>query len=103
MAKLVRDRIPVILEARGVTVVTRVLEPDEFGHALREKLLEEAEEAATATNDDLPLELADCLEVLRALAEEIGVTWASVERAATAKREERGGFAKRLWLEDPAG
>jgi hypothetical protein len=53
-----------------------------------------------ATRDrQLRWELADVLEVLRALAAAHGMNWADVEAEATRKRDERGGFDQRIFLE----
>ncbi len=97
--KLVRDRIPDLIRARGDRPVTRVLDGPSYHVALLAKLAEEAAEARQAADTDLPGELADVLEVLRALAGSAGLTWDQVEAAAEAKRHRRGGFTSRLFLE----
>jgi hypothetical protein len=43
--------------------------------------------------------LADVLEVLRALAAALGMSWEDVEAEAARKRDERGGFDQRIFLE----
>ena len=101
MAKLVRDNIPDIIRANGDEPVTKVLLDDaEFQRALKAKLQEECEEAVDADAGDLPSELADVLEVVRALAALSGLSWLEIEALAERKRAERGAFEKRLWLED---
>ena len=97
--KLVRDRIPGLIRAGGGRPVTRVLDGPSYHVALLAKLAEEAAEARQAADADLPGELADVLEVLRALAVSAGLTWAGLEAAAEAKRHHRGGFTGRLFLE----
>jgi len=63
--------------------------------ALVAKLMEEAQELLVATDpDDVKTELADLLEVVRAMAGSTGVNWAEVEAAAGEKRERRGGFGE---------
>jgi hypothetical protein len=42
---------------------------------------------------------ADVLEVLRALAKAHDMKWEDIERQATRKRAERGGFDRRIFLE----
>ncbi|MGH3189855.1 MAG: nucleoside triphosphate pyrophosphohydrolase [Streptosporangiaceae bacterium] len=96
--KLVRDQIPGIIAADGCHPVTRVLDHASYRAALRAKLLEEAQEAQGAPEEQLLLELADVLEVLRALASTHGVSWQEVESAAARKRAERGGFDERIFL-----
>ena len=47
----------------------------------------------------LQSELADVLEVLRALAAAHSMSWADVVAEAARKRDERGGFDPRIFLE----
>jgi predicted house-cleaning noncanonical NTP pyrophosphatase (MazG superfamily) len=101
--KLVRDRIPEIIAATGRRPVVRELDADAARDALRAKLVEEAEELRVATADDVAGELADLLEVVRALASEYGVSWDQVSASADQKRGERGGFEQRLFLVEVTG
>jgi predicted house-cleaning noncanonical NTP pyrophosphatase (MazG superfamily) len=103
--KLVRDGIPRIIEAGDGRPVTRVLDQAEYLAALRAKLVEEAEEAQAAPDGRLRSELADVLEVLRALATARGMSWEDIVAEAARKRTERGGFDQRIFLEyvDQAG
>jgi len=78
---------------------TRVLDHASYQGALRSKLLEEAQEADAAPDEQLASELADVLEVLRALAMAHGMTWEDIELQASRKRAERGGFNRRIFLE----
>ena len=73
--KLVRDGIPRIIEAGGGQPVSRVLDRAGYLAALRAKLPEEAEEKRSAPDRQLRSELADVLEVLRALAAAQGMSW----------------------------
>lgn len=95
--KLIRDRLPAMMRAQGLAVFERRLDDDEYLAALREKLIEEALEARDATDGDLIGELADVLEVLRALAEAHGSSLEAVEQRRLHKREERGGFEGRVY------
>lgn len=91
--KLVRDRIPEILNGKGVPYEQRIATDAEYRVELINKLVEEAAEFAEAGD---PEELADVLEVvaaLRTLSE-----YSDVEKIQTDKREERGGFMKRFIL-----
>ena len=97
--KLVRDGIPRIIEAGGGQPVTRVLDQAGYLTALRAKLMEEAEEAQTASGGQLRSELADVLEILQALAAAHGMSWEDVVAEAARKRDERGGFDERIFLE----
>jgi predicted house-cleaning noncanonical NTP pyrophosphatase (MazG superfamily) len=99
VGKLVRDRIPEIIRANAEVPVVRTLTAAEYQEALRDKLLEECEEARLATPTELPGELADVLEVLQAMATSADLAWDEVLELQEAKRHERGGFDERLWLE----
>ncbi|OZD02412.1 hypothetical protein CH275_17405 [Rhodococcus sp. 06-235-1A] len=99
MGKLVRDLIPSIIEALGRVLKYRTLDHSEYGKALIDKLFEEAREFHDATPEDRPGELADVLEVVRALAAHLGLTDADLDNLAEDKRLERGGFEQRFWLE----
>lgn len=101
--KLVRDRIPEIIEAAGKTAAVRVLDETELAPALTAKLAEEAEELRHAGPDDRLEELADIHEVVTALTEALGFSTEQVQEAARRKRVERGGFRHRLWLDEVSG
>jgi predicted house-cleaning noncanonical NTP pyrophosphatase (MazG superfamily) len=82
--KLVRDRIPELAGAGQPVAFHRATEA-EFGRLLRDKLLEEAAEAATATPAELLEELGDVLQVLYALAADAGYAAAEIECARARK------------------
>lgn len=94
--KLVRDRIPEIIEESGKTCTTRILTEAEYLAALDAKLQEELEEYQA---DKSMEELADLLEVMMAVCEARGHTFAEVEAIRQAKAAKRGGFRERILLE----
>lgn len=99
--KLVRDRIPHIIMSQGKECRTRILDPEEYMQELRTKLREEAEEYFEAEKDQDALEeLADMLEVIRALAEVHGANAAELDKLRADKAEARGGFQERVFLID---
>lgn len=93
--KLVRDKIPAIIEASGARPVTRILDGEEYLRCLEQKLDEEVQEFHC---DKTPEELADILEVVYALAEAQGVTKEELHSIYQKKHEARGGFADRIFL-----
>lgn len=93
--KLIRDKIPEIIKNAGKTCQTRHLEEDDYRRYLREKLKEEVDEFLVHRNIE---ELADILEVVYTLGEELGSSKEELEAVRMKKREERGGFLKRLLL-----
>ena len=96
MGKLVRDKIPQIIEASGETPLTRILEQDEYLACLETKLDEEVGEFHESKS---PEELADILEVVYALAEARGCSRERLMEVYEKKNAARGGFKKRIyWL-----
>lgn len=95
--KLVRDKIPEVIKSKGQTPHVRVLSGKEYKLALLDKLIEEATELKESY-DDIN-ERADIAEALYALDEAFGFDAESVEAAARLKRQERGAFKERLYLE----
>lgn len=99
--KLVRDRIPEIIEGTGKRYSTKTLNKSEFIKELRRKSLEELEEYMNADNHEEALEeLADLLEIIHALAETHGASIEKVEELRKQKAEERGGFKEKILLID---
>ena len=95
--KLVRDRIPEIIEQAGQTCVCSVLSDDEYLKMLDEKLDEELAEYQESKSME---ELADLLEVVRAVARARGSSPEEVEEIRRMKAEKRGGFEKKILLEE---
>jgi predicted house-cleaning noncanonical NTP pyrophosphatase (MazG superfamily) len=95
--KLVRDKIPAIIEARGERAVWHVASEEEYHRLLREKLGEEVRELLEAMNIE---ECADVCEVIEAIATQSGKTFADVLRAKAEKTEKRGGFTGRIVLDE---
>lgn len=93
--KLVRDRIPDIIAAQGETPNIRILDPEEYSAALEQKLDEEVAEYHKEHNLE---ELADILEVVYALAENLGADQEALHSVYRNKHEARGGFRQRIFL-----
>lgn len=93
--KLVRDKIPEMIEAQGETPHIRVLSDEEYLRCLEEKLDEEVGEYHRDKNTE---ELADILEVVFALARIHGSTPGELMEICKEKHEARGGFEKRIFL-----
>ena len=94
--KLVRDRIIDIIIAKGQKPVYHTLNDEDYLEELHKKLLEEANEFLE--NDD-PEEVADILEVIYAIAKHKNINMQEVENIRIKKREKRGGFEDRIYLE----
>lgn len=99
--KLVRDLIPQVIESTGKEFRTRILDEEEYTKELVVKLKEESEEYfAAQSSKELLEELADMLEVIRALVVVHGATWEELEVLREKKVEARGGFQERVFLID---
>ncbi|MFS0781194.1 phosphoribosyl-ATP pyrophosphohydrolase [Bacillus sp. 1P06AnD] len=102
--KLVRDRIPKIMEAQGKRLKVRTLVEDEYVRELKNKSKEELDEYLNTDNDgDATEELADLLEVIHALARVHGTDMAGIEKIRMKKAAERGGFNERFFLIEAEG
>lgn len=95
--KLVRDRIPEIIEASGKSCVTEILSDEAYLRLVDAKLDEELAEYHSDQNIE---ELADLLEVIYAAAMARGYTLEQLESVRAAKAEKRGAFAYKILLKE---
>lgn len=93
--KLVRDRIPEIIEKNGKIPITRTLTDSEFKVFLEKKLDEEVAEFHESHSLE---ELADIWEVVYSLCHAYGTPPATVNAIRAQKKAERGGFNKKILL-----
>lgn len=91
--KLVRDKIPQILDTKSVVYEKRTATEEEYKMELIKKLREELEEFEVASDGE---ELADIMEVVEAL--KLLPEYKAVEEVRKKKKEERGGFEQRIIL-----
>ena len=94
-AKLIRDKIPEIIEQSGKKCIIEVMDNDTYIEYLDQKL---NEELAEYQQDKSIEELADLLEVMYAVVTARGYSVAELERIRLEKSEKRGAFEKRLLL-----
>ncbi|MDM5225010.1 nucleoside triphosphate pyrophosphohydrolase [Cytobacillus sp. NJ13] len=86
--KLVRDRIPEVIDNTGNTFTTRILEDNEYIKKLKKKSYEELEEYMNTTNPhDTLEELADILEIIHAFTEYHGFSIEDLENVRRSKAE----------------
>lgn len=93
--KLVRDKIPDIIAARGSYADFVIVSPGEAAEYLAAKLSEEAAEYAESRELE---ELADVIEVVRGILHHRGVAWDELEQVRARKYDERGGFEAGILL-----
>ena len=95
--KLVRDKIPEIIEASGEWCLTRVVHgADEHMVMLKEKIVEEAQEFIENPSYE---EAADMVEVIKAFCHLNNLEWEAVLRTAENKQDTRGGFYNGIILQ----
>lgn len=94
--KLIRDKIPEHLDAKKISYSIHESDAREYSLKLREKLQEEVNEFLQDNNIE---ELADIMEVVLALGKDLGVSSEEIEKVRVKKIEDRGGFEKKLILE----
>ena len=93
--KLVRDKIPQIIESTGKTCRTEILEDETYLQLLDEKLGEELAEYQESKSLE---ELADLLEVMEAVVTARGYRWEQLMAVKAEKKAARGGFEEKLLL-----
>ena len=95
--KLVRDRIPEIIESDGKICVCETLSDEDYISLLDQKLDEElAEYQESKSLEELP----DLLEVIQAVVKARGWTVEELEQVRAEKATKRGGFEKKILLKE---
>ncbi len=95
--KLVRDRIPEIIEADGKVCICETLSDEDYLCLLDRKLNEELAEYQESKSLE---ELADLLEVIQAVVKARGWTLEELEQARADKAAKRGGLEKKILLKE---
>ena len=95
--KLVRDKIPEIIRVDGKECEVKIAKGKEKYEFLEKKLMEEVNEFLEDKNLE---ELADVMEVLFALANELGYSEEDLIRKREEKKSERGGFKDGIVLRE---
>lgn len=93
--KLVRDKIPEIIELEGKKCSFINIEHTEFPSFLYEKMIEELDEFIQEPSVE---EAADIMEVFGAILSTYDISWCDVAQYATKKAYERGKFEKGIIL-----
>jgi len=94
--KLVRDKIPAIIENNGEVAKTRILTDEEYIKELNFKLNEEVKEYFEDNNVE---KIADIIEVLLAILKYNNIEYSEFEKIRLSKVEKRGAFEKKINLE----
>jgi len=91
--KLVRDKIPEILKAKGIKSINHIADDREFEEALLDKLQEEVTEFI---EDPCEEEMADIMEVIYAILKQKKYHFNDIEKLRRKKAKEKGAFCKRI-------
>jgi len=94
--KLVRDKIPEIINSGNKTAIIRELDDTDYLKALNIKLQEEVKEYLEDYNVE---ELADIVEVIYGILNAKKVSKDEFEEIRNSKVEKRGAFNKKIFLE----
>lgn len=95
--KLVRDRIPEIIESSGKTCTVEILSDEDYLRMVDAKLDEELAEYHKDQNIE---ELADLLEVIYAATKARGYSIDQLETVRSEKAAKRGAFDKKILLKE---
>lgn len=95
--KLVRDRIPEIIETSGKTCTVEILSDEDYLRMIDAKLDEELAEYHKDQNIE---ELADLLEVIYAATKARGYSIEQLETVRSEKAVNRGAFDKKILLKE---
>ena len=93
--KLVRDKIPEIIEKSGKQCEIEILSDEKYLEMIDKKLDEEIAEYHQDKNIE---ELADLLEVIYSATKARGYSVEDLENVRVEKAEKRGGFDKKILL-----
>ena len=94
--KLIRDKIPDIIAAKGEKLETHIADEEEFLEKAKDKINEEVTEFLDSGEVE---ELADLLEITYAVANAMGTSEDQLNNIRRQKLDKRGGFNKKIILE----
>ena len=95
--KLVRDKIPEEINSmEGRKAKFRIMDDNEYIKELNRKLLEESNEFVEENDIE---ELADVMEVMESIMKIKNIQWKEVKKVQTKKRDKKGSFDKKIYLE----
>ncbi len=98
--KLVRDKIPEVIEKAGKSSKIRMLGDEEYQQELFRKMIEEAIELSKTRNEEQVIEeLADIYEVLETILIHKKIDIRKVQKRRVQKNIAKGAFENRVFLE----
>lgn len=98
--KLVRDRIPDLMETKQILPKKHQLGGEDLAAALLDKMTEELAELRQSGSLEAQMdELADLLELIRTYAAQESISWGQIEARRVAKASARGAFKDGIFIE----
>lgn len=101
LSKLVRDKIPLLMDQDGQVVKVHTLHAKDLQRALLMKLKEEADEALSALDNDQEFveEMADVKEVFDSILRERNIQDSTLTEMQSIKNKNRGGFGEGYFID----
>ncbi|WP_373481113.1 hypothetical protein [Geminocystis sp.] len=96
--KLIRNKIPEIINSDSQKCQVKKLSNGEYKEALKQKLIEEAQEVLTANKDNLEEEIADVYEVIEAIIKANKLDKKAIAKVQKEKRKLKGKFDQKCFL-----
>lgn len=93
--RLVRDKVPELIQSSGRTCQSRILSDAEVLLALQDKLLEKADNFAKHPSED---EISDLFELMDAIVDKFGYEQMHIDYLRMKNRELKGGYTKNTYL-----
>ena len=98
--KIIRDKLPEIISQGGIDVVYKNIEGKDLLKKLKDKLLEETQEAVSSVGQlQIMEELADILEVIHGICFTMQVDIDTIEELRREKFDKRGGFHNGVYVD----
>jgi predicted house-cleaning noncanonical NTP pyrophosphatase (MazG superfamily) len=97
--KLIRDKVPGIMEAKGKAFEIRKLNDKEFEKELVKKVEEEASGLQNAqTREELIGEMADVIDVIEEIKKLKNISDEEIKTERLKNMEKKGGFDEKIFL-----
>ncbi len=99
--KLIRDRIPEIIEKDGCSYKTRILKQKEYKQELLKKIVEESQEVLETNGNkrELIKEIGDVQEIINYIIKTFNLDKKEIEKIRKKRKKSRGSFDKKIFLE----
>lgn len=97
--KLVRDKIVGNIKKSGDNPKYKILSDAEYIKELKRKLIEECNEIANSSKNNLPEEIADIQDIIDSIIYSFKISNKDIKRIQSQKRKKSGSFKKNIYIE----